>query len=120
MHHAKYFAGKEDHIISASDCHYKILRKWIIMDWCNNSVGTSFQVIKRIDEHPPHLEGKTPADIETSIQPWLCEADFEIPNGGHYGGLKAIDGCSEGEVKVVLYGKPGIYHRVLSYLFYIQ
>lgn len=49
----------------------KIIRRWIILDWCQGEVREYGQIIKAQDLTPPTIEAE---DKTVSIDPWGCEA----------------------------------------------
>ncbi|MEL6863163.1 MAG: carboxypeptidase-like regulatory domain-containing protein, partial [Bacteroidota bacterium] len=61
----------------SSDGCYKILREWVILDWCSGEVFECTQVIKVEDNEAPIIEGIE--DSETSVGIWNCEATWIAP-----------------------------------------
>ncbi len=60
-----------------SDGCYKIIRDWVILDWCTGAIMECRQIIKVEDDEAPeisHIEDET---ISTDV--WRCEADWILP-----------------------------------------
>lgn len=55
---------------------YKVLRNWVVLDWCTAESIEFTQVIKAVDEEDPTIDAK---DITVSTDPWVCEANFYLP-----------------------------------------
>ena len=68
----------------------KILRSWLILDWCTGMQDTCEQWIIIDDSEAPKIkEGEELEDLFVSISPWTCSAEVELE-------LPAImDNCSE-------------------------
>jgi len=65
----------------------KIVREWVIIDWCDSSVrGTGFQNIEISDQTAPIV--KTPSAKMVSTDPWTCSAKVRLPD------LEIEDNCS--------------------------
>ena len=47
----------------------KIIRRYIVLDWCNGDVDEYVQIIEAKDTTPPTIEA---ADQTTSVDPWGC------------------------------------------------
>ncbi len=56
---------------------YKVLRRWVILDWCSGAVIEYNQIIKVIDEKAPVV--KCPNDITMGMKPWECESYGKLP-----------------------------------------
>ncbi|MDF1697713.1 MAG: T9SS type A sorting domain-containing protein [Saprospiraceae bacterium] len=54
----------------------KVLRNWVVLDWCTAESIEFTQVIKAIDEEAPTIDAK---DITVSTDPWVCEGNFFLP-----------------------------------------
>ena len=54
----------------------KVIRTWTIVDWCTTETTSFVQTIKAVDSEAPTLEAN---DVTISIDPWGCDATFEIP-----------------------------------------
>ncbi len=55
---------------------FKVLRNWVILDWCTAQSTEYTQIIKAVDEEEPTIEAN---DITVSTDPWVCEANFYLP-----------------------------------------
>ena len=55
---------------------FKVLRNWVVLDWCTAESIEFTQVIKSVDEEEPTIDAK---DITVSTDPWVCEANFYLP-----------------------------------------
>ena len=56
---------------------YKVLRRWVILDWCSGAVIEYNQVIKVIDDTPPMVE--CPDDFTMGMQPYSCRSYGKLP-----------------------------------------
>ncbi|MBK8424514.1 MAG: T9SS type A sorting domain-containing protein [Lewinellaceae bacterium] len=57
---------------------FKILRHWIVLDWCTNETWTHDQLIKVVDDEGPVIS--CPADMTVSTNPSQCCATVDLPN----------------------------------------
>lgn len=58
---------------------YKIIRTWIVMDWClNNATSTHTQIIEVLDHTPPVVNAPNNFTISTSALD--CTADVNMPS----------------------------------------
>ena len=55
---------------------FKVLRNWVVLDWCTAESTEFTQIIKAIDEEDPTIEAN---DITVSTDPWVCEGNFYLP-----------------------------------------
>ena len=58
----------------------KILRNWIILDWCESVFIEYGQLIKAVDTEAPVI---TVSAIQVSVDPWNCEANITLPSPEH-------------------------------------
>lgn len=82
---------------------YKILRTWIIYDWCTATNTKSVQIIEVKD-----LEGPTFTVVDSislSTDPWLCGVNFEVPPPSDM-----TDKCSPDNLSYAVHldGSPGL------------
>ncbi len=73
----------EDDTIETCGAGFKLLRHWIILDWCNPDTTLEYlQLIKIVDDDPPviYCPGThgVPADT-VPTKPWSCTADYILP-----------------------------------------
>ena len=56
----------------------QIIRRWVVLDWCNGSVDEFAQIIKASDNTPPTIISE---DVTTSVDAWGCEGShtFDDP-----------------------------------------
>ncbi|HEY3387385.1 MAG TPA: T9SS type A sorting domain-containing protein [Saprospiraceae bacterium] len=67
-------AGHSDFLIPLCSGSYKIMRTWIVVDWCNNNQSTSaVQVIEVLDVTPPIVNA--PPNITVSTSSTGCTAN---------------------------------------------
>jgi hypothetical protein len=67
-----------DDTIKVCNGSYKLLRKWLIIDWCNpNNRVNYIQLIKVVDEQPPLVVCPTTITISTSAH--SCTGSFILP-----------------------------------------
>mgnify|MGYP000350543667 FL=1 len=55
---------------------FKILRDWVVIDWCNSEVLEFTQIIKAVDTEAPTVVAN---DITVSTDAWSCESTFFLP-----------------------------------------
>ena len=55
---------------------FKVLRNWVILDWCTAEAIEYTQIIKAVDDEDPTIDAK---DITVSTDPWVCEGNFYLP-----------------------------------------
>lgn len=55
---------------------FKVLRNWVVLDWCTAQSIEFTQIIKAVDEEDPTINAN---DITVSTDPWVCEANFYLP-----------------------------------------
>ncbi|MEM9918855.1 MAG: T9SS type A sorting domain-containing protein [Bacteroidota bacterium] len=58
----------------ASEGCYKIIRDWVILDWCTGAVNECQQIIKVEDQEAPTVSGIE--DLTISVDIWRCEVDW--------------------------------------------
>lgn len=56
---------------------FKVLRRWIILDWCSGKIVELNQIIKVIDERAP--EFKCPEDFTMGMQVYSCSSEGKLP-----------------------------------------
>ncbi|MBK9107382.1 MAG: hypothetical protein IPM92_03120 [Saprospiraceae bacterium] len=56
---------------------YKVLRRWVILDWCTGLVLDYNQIIKVIDDVAPIVE--SPKDITMGMQVYSCRSEGKLP-----------------------------------------
>lgn len=67
-----------DDTIKVCNGSYKLLRKWLIIDWCNPTNRVNYiQLIKVVDEQPPLVV--CPTTITISTNPHACTGSFVLP-----------------------------------------
>ncbi len=77
----------------------KIVRSWLILDWCNSDIFIEgSQSIEIIDQTPPAVVEEVDGDlvpvtmlddVQVSIDPFSCTATYVLPD------LNIVDNCSE-------------------------
>jgi len=55
---------------------FKVLRNWVVLDWCTAESIEFTQVIKAVDEEAPTIQAN---DITVSTDPWVCAGNFFLP-----------------------------------------
>ena len=70
------YATWEDKILPDCGGGTKILRKWLILDWCTQEVEKDEQVVKLIDNLGPEMT--CPPDQTVGSDPWNCNADVVL------------------------------------------
>ena len=63
--------------IVVCDGTYKILRRWVILDWCTQGVTEYNQTIKVVDDVPPLVE--CPVQFTVGMDTYSCTATTKIP-----------------------------------------
>ena len=56
---------------------YKIVRKWVITEWCSGQVFTPVQIIKVADLEAPSIAGIQNDTSSTDV--WRCATDWRVP-----------------------------------------
>ncbi len=71
----------EDTRIDICPGSYKVVREWILIDWCSNDQPVSFnQIIKVTDEQPPITTCSIVDCFEVPIEdPFSCTTSFDVP-----------------------------------------
>ncbi len=77
---------------------YKILRRWIVLDWCSSEVKEYNQIIKVVDTTGPTTV--VPDEITLGTDVWKCSATFNVPDPD------ATDNCSK-EVHYTVFSADG-------------
>lgn len=54
----------------------KVLRQWVVLDWCTGEAAEFTQIIKSEDQVAPTVVA---ADITVSTDPWQCVGNFFLP-----------------------------------------
>ena len=63
--------------IPVCDGTYKLLRRWIILDWCTQDLIEYDQIIKVVDDIPPVIQ--CPIQFTVGMSPYSCTATTKIP-----------------------------------------
>ncbi len=75
-------AEYKDDVIDVCDGTKKVLRKWILIDWCaptDRRIREHLQLIKIIDDQGPAFK-ETPKDISVSTEQTTCCAVVDLPD----------------------------------------
>ncbi|MBK7694840.1 MAG: T9SS type A sorting domain-containing protein [Saprospiraceae bacterium] len=56
---------------------FKILRRWVILDWCSGDIYEHNQIIKVVDDEAPQF--KAPAEFIVGMAPYTCVTDYKLP-----------------------------------------
>ncbi len=78
--------GYTDNVITVCDGAYKILREWLVIDWCTGESITHNQIIKVSDGQGPGLA--CPQNLSVSTDAFTCCATVDLPD------MIVTDGCS--------------------------
>ncbi|MEO6132136.1 MAG: T9SS type A sorting domain-containing protein [Saprospiraceae bacterium] len=81
------FLGFWDQTIQDCGGGVKILRKWLVLDWCTLELVEGSQIIKLIDNQGPILT--CPPNLTVGTQFWYCYANVSVPKP------QAHDVCSD-------------------------
>ena len=95
---------------------YKLLRTWIVLDWCLGITENYQQIIKLVDETAPTIMVSDP-DKPYTTNAWSCDVDIVLPspvvtdNCDEHAGIVKIDGPIGSEIlyrdgKWIAYGVP--------------
>jgi hypothetical protein len=57
----------------------KVLRQWVVIDWCTGEEATENQIIKILDDQAPICTSAPDFMIEISTDESLCTGTFEVP-----------------------------------------
>ena len=74
---------------------YKIIRDWVLVDWCTGEIIKYTQIIKVLDQQAPFIEPMP--DITMSVNPFDCSAQIPLPIPD------ASDNCTDEEFLQVSY-----------------
>lgn len=94
----------EPNIIDICDGSYKILRKYILINWCDNSTLEFTQIIKVLDTEVPSIT--CPADLTISTNSNDCFGAIQLPIA------TATDACSSNVTVSVSEVSSGIYNQI--------
>ena len=92
----------EPSIIDICDGSYKMLRKYILVDWCDNSILEYTQIIKILDTTAPSIT--CPADLTISTNSSDCLGAVQLPTAS------ATDACSSSVTVSVSNVSSGTYN----------
>lgn len=70
-------ASYSDLVIPICGSSYKILRRWIILNWCGGDIIEYNQIIKIVDDEAP--EFKCPKDLTMGMQAYSCSSYGKLP-----------------------------------------
>ncbi|NOT38428.1 MAG: T9SS type A sorting domain-containing protein [Saprospiraceae bacterium] len=73
----KLIASYSDLKIDICENTYKILRRWVILDWCSKEVREVNQIIKVVDDKGP--EFNVPPDVFVGMKVYSCESYGILP-----------------------------------------
>ncbi|MFZ1791285.1 MAG: T9SS type A sorting domain-containing protein [Saprospiraceae bacterium] len=79
----------------------KILRTWIVVDWCAGETATLTQLIKKVDDEAPSITVASP-EKDYSVNAWGCEVDILLPAAA------VTDNCDDHSKVVAVDGPIGI------------
>jgi hypothetical protein len=67
-----------DYRLGVCESSYKIIREWLIADWCTGTQIFCNQIIKVLDETGPEV--RCPSGDTASVRPFECLGDAVVPN----------------------------------------
>ncbi len=73
----KLIATYDDLKINICPNSYKILRRWIVLDWCSKRIQEINQIIKIIDDKGP--EFNVPSEVNVGMQSYTCGSYGKLP-----------------------------------------
>ncbi len=85
----------EDMGCNSSINSYKVIREWVIVEWCTGDIINHTQIIKVLDEIAPEIEEIADMTISTDI--WGCGATISLPN------IAVSDNCTADESITITY-----------------
>lgn len=56
---------------------FKVLRRWVVLDWCTGRLREDIQIIKVVDKNGPIVAA--PDEVTISADPYTCTATYEVP-----------------------------------------
>lgn len=72
-------AAYSDQVLEICESSFKVLRSWIILDWCTGEIAEEFQIIKVIDREDPIVTCTPDDPYAVSADPYNCTADWNVP-----------------------------------------
>ena len=85
-----------DYRLGVCESSYKIIREWLIADWCTGTQIFCNQIIKVLDETGPEV--RCPAGDTSSVRPFECLGDAIVPDpldfvipGGECGSVSQVE-----------------------------
>ncbi len=100
----QYSVTKIDNVIPMCPGAQKILRKWIVKDWCTSGQMTHVQEILIVDNVPPVIT--CPVNITINTNLGVCTAKYTLPNP------PVTDACANPnqiDIDIFINGIPGIF-----------
>lgn len=83
---SKLITHYEDVVIPTCGASYKVIRNWLVIDWCTGEKATSSQIIKVLDTAGPSFD--QPSDVTISVDNH-CRGIYSLPL------FIATDNCSD-------------------------
>lgn len=75
------YSTYEDQLIEACGGSYKIIRKFVFLDWCTGEIINHQQLIKVVDDVPPIIDCPATITVSVSANPDdNCLASFDVPD----------------------------------------
>ncbi len=100
-----------DRKLQVCESSYKVLREWILIDWCHDTIAYHTQVIKVLDEDGPILNCKSTcaAPITVNTDPGQCTGHYLLPipvECDNCGIVNIVSECSSWTYSVRHKGSP--------------
>ncbi len=74
----KINATYTDTRIDICDESFKVLREWIVLDWCTGEIESDIQILKVLDQYGPVVTCSVGALDTVLVRPYECLADYKV------------------------------------------
>jgi hypothetical protein len=72
-------ATYSDEVLPICESSFKVLREWVIMDWCTGTIERDYQIIKVVDDQGPIVTCLTD-NQEVQADPHACTGTWIVPD----------------------------------------
>ncbi|MEE9440034.1 MAG: T9SS type A sorting domain-containing protein [Saprospiraceae bacterium] len=69
-----------DQLLPICESSFKVLRKWIVLDWCTGELEEEFQIIKVVDNEIPIVTCVPDDPHAVSADPYNCTGSWDVPD----------------------------------------
>ncbi len=68
-----------DQVLPICESSFKVLRQWVVLDWCTGTVRKDFQIVKIVDDQGPILTCPTD-NQDVQANPYSCSGTWNVPH----------------------------------------